>query len=106
MSGNQEYRIENMYFSLQGQSKQEKVTRKNNDECAAENGDGHTSENENEYSTENEDEYTAENGDEYTAENEEPEEDCQVSATRITVIETTFDKPRKSSFRAKNGIRR
>ena len=103
-----------MYFSLQGQSKQEKVTRKNNDECAAENGDGHTSENENEYSTENEDEYTAENGDEYTAENgdeyiaenEEPEEDCQVSATRITVIETTFDKPRKSSFRAKNGIRR
>ena len=95
-----------MYFSLQGQSKQEKAKGKNNDECAAENGDGHTSENENEYSTENEDEYTAENGDEYTAENEEPEEDCQVSATRITVIETTFDKPRKSSFRAKNGIRR
>ena len=44
--------------------------------------------------------------DEYAEENEEPEEDCQVSASKISVIETNFDTPRKSSFRVKKGMRR
>ena len=44
--------------------------------------------------------------DEYAEENEEPEEDCQASASKITVFETSFDTPRKSSFRVKKGMRR
>ena len=65
-----------------------------------------TREDGNKYTAENEDEYAADNEDEYAAENEEPEQGCQVSATKIRVIETRFDKPRKSSFRARKGIRR
>ena len=44
--------------------------------------------------------------DEYAEENEEPEEDCQASASKIKVVETNFDTPRKSSFRVKKGMRR
>merc|ERR1712055_451177 len=44
--------------------------------------------------------------DEYAEENEEPEEDCQASASKIWVIETSFNVPRKSSFRVKKGLRR
>merc|ERR1712179_854725 len=39
-------------------------------------------------------------------ENEEPEEDYQAVASKISVIETNFDSPRKSSFRVKKGMRR
>ena len=44
--------------------------------------------------------------DEEADEKEEPEEDVQLSASRIRVIETSFDKPRKSSFRVKKGLSR
>merc|ERR1719500_1749954 len=44
--------------------------------------------------------------DEYAEENEQPEQDCQAEASKIRVVETSFDKPRKSSFRVKKGMRR
>merc|ERR1712002_645655 len=44
--------------------------------------------------------------DEYVEENEEPEQGCEASASKIKVIETSFDTPRKSSFRVKKGMRR
>eukprot|EP00092_Neocalanus_flemingeri_P103612 GFUD01132619.1.p1 GENE.GFUD01132619.1~~GFUD01132619.1.p1 ORF type:complete len:198 (-),score=75.04 GFUD01132619.1:3-509(-) len=39
-------------------------------------------------------------------EEEETDEDCQLSANKIKVIETTFDRPGRSSFRAQRGLRR
>merc|ERR1719187_2378848 len=50
--------------------------------------------------------FSVEEVDEYAEENEEPEQDCEASASKIKVIETSFDTPRKSSFRVKKGIRR
>ena len=44
--------------------------------------------------------------DEYDEENEQPEQDCQAEASKIRVVETSFDKPRKSSFRVKKEMRR
>merc|ERR1711872_62728 len=44
--------------------------------------------------------------DEYVEENEEPDQGCEASASKIKVIETSFDTPRKSSFRVKKGMRR
>ena len=41
-----------------------------------------------------------------TADQNLKEQDSQPSAGRIQVIETNFDKPRKSSFRAKKGLGR
>merc|ERR1712042_212410 len=50
--------------------------------------------------------FSVEEVDEYAEENEEPEQDCEASASKIKVIETSFDTPRKSSFRVKKGMRR
>merc|ERR1711892_1644310 len=37
-------------------------------------------------------------------ETEDTEEDCTLSASRIQIIETNFDQPRKSSFRAREKL--
>merc|ERR1711915_888008 len=39
-------------------------------------------------------------------EEESDEEDFELSASRIRIVENSYDKPRKSSFRARKGVRR